>query len=90
MDTCNSISRNIADGYCRRSLNEYLNFLNKSLGSCGKFYSSYYSFFKADQISKDEFESLDKLHYKIENQLLKLIEKLQSKSKNADWEDTFI
>ena len=38
-------------------------FLEISLGSCGDFHSSYYSFFKADQISKDEFESLDKLHY---------------------------
>ena len=90
LDACHSISRNIAEGYCRRSLKEYLNFLNISLGSCEEFNSSYYSFFKADQISKDEFESLDKLHYKIENHLLKLIEKLQSKGKNADWEDTFI
>ena len=89
IDACHSISRNIAEGYCRRNLKEYLNFLNISLGSCGEFHSAYYSFYKADQISKDEFETLDKLHYKIENQLIKLIEKLQNKSKNGDWEDSF-
>jgi four helix bundle protein len=89
IDACQNISRNIAEGYCRRNLKEYLNFLNISLGSCGEFHSAYYSFHKADQISKDEFETLDKLHYKIENQLIKLIEKLQNKSKNGDWEDSF-
>lgn len=45
MDACQSISRNIAEGYCRRSLKEYLNFLNIGLASCGEFHSSYYSFF---------------------------------------------
>src|SRR4030067_1910854 len=43
IDAAHSISRNIAEGYCRRSLKEYLNFLNISLGSCGEFHSCYYS-----------------------------------------------
>jgi len=36
IDAAHSISRNIAEGYCRRSLKEYLNFLNIALGSCGE------------------------------------------------------
>ncbi len=36
MDASLSIQRNIAEGYCRKSINEYLNFLNYSLGSCGE------------------------------------------------------
>jgi four helix bundle protein len=65
VDAAHSISRNMAEGYCRRSLKEYLNHLNIALGSCGEFHSCYYSFYKANMISKEDFESLDALHYKV-------------------------
>ena len=89
IDAAHSISRNISEGYCRRSLKEYLNHLNIALGSCGEFHSCYESFKQADQITDDEYERLDKLHYKVENELLKLIESLQTKQKDAVWEDNF-
>lgn len=89
IDSCHSISRNIAEGYCRRSIKEYLNFLNISLGSCGEFHSSCYSFLKAKQISERDYEELDILHYKVENQLIKLIETLQNKKNKEDWMDSF-
>lgn len=89
IDSAHSISRNIAEGYCRRSLKEYLNHLNYALGSCGEFHSCYESFKQADQITGDEYEQLDKLHYKVENELLKLIESLQKKQKGQAWEDNF-
>ena len=89
IDAAHSISRNISEGYCRRSIKEYLNSLNYSLGSCGEFHSSYYACFKARQISEAEFEVLDVLHYKVENQLIKLIESLQRKQKSNDWIDNF-
>ena len=44
IDAAHSVSRNIAEGYCRRSLKEYLNHLNIALGSCGEFHSCYVSF----------------------------------------------
>ena len=88
IDAAHSISRNIAEGYCRRSLKEYLNYLNFALGSCGEFHSCYVSFKQADQITDDEYEQLDKLHYKVENELLKLIESLQRKQKDQSWEDS--
>ena len=47
------------------------------------------SFKQAVQISDDEYEQLDTLHYKVENELLKLIESLQKKKKDEAWEDTF-
>ncbi len=90
LDACHSISRNISEGYCRRSIKEYLNFLNISLGSCGEFHSSYYSFCKAKQITEKEFEKLDMLHYKIENQLIKLIKKLQEKKDDESWDEKFV
>ena len=89
LDAAHSISRNISEGYCRRSLKEYLNHLNFSLGSCGEFHSCYVSFKKAAQISQDEYEQLDELHYKVENELLRLIESLQNKKKDQVWEDSF-
>ena len=89
IDAVHSISRNISEGYCRRSLKEYLNHLNIALGSCGEFHSCYRSFKQANQITDDEYEQLDQLHYKVENALLKLIESLQKKQKDQTWEDTF-
>ena len=49
----------------------------------------YVSFKRAGQISDDKYEQLDKLHYKVENELLKLIESLQKKQKDQVWEDNF-
>jgi len=89
IDAAHSISRNISEGYCRRSLKEYLNHLNIALGSCGEFHSCYESFKQANQITDDEYEQLDQLHYKVENTLLKLIESLQKKQKDKNWEDNF-
>ena len=89
IDAAHSISRNISEGYCRRSIKEYLNFLNIALGSCGEFHSCYESFKQANQITETEYEQLDQLHYKVENALLKLIESLQKKQKDQNWEDNF-
>jgi len=66
IDAAHRISRNIAEGYCRRSLKEYLNHLNISLGSCGEFHCCYESFKQAHEISDDEYEQMDQLHYKLE------------------------
>ena len=89
IDAAHSISRNIAEGYCRRSLKEYLNHLNIALGSCGEFHSCYESFKQAGQITSAEYDELENLHYKVENELLKLIESLQKKRKDNDWQETF-
>ena len=89
IDAAHRISRNIAEGYCRRSLKEYLNHLNIALGSCGEFHSCYVSCHRADQIADDKIQQLDELHYKVENQLIKLIESLQKKQEDQQWEDNF-
>lgn len=89
IDSCHSISRNIAEGHSRKSISEYLNFLNYSLGSSGEFHSCIYSFVKAGQISQEDFEELDKLHYKTENELIQLIKSLQKKVKAGNWENSF-
>jgi four helix bundle protein len=66
-----------------------LNFLNIALGSCGEFHSCYDSCRQAGQINKAEFEEIEKVHYKVENELLRLIASLQKKAKEGDWADNF-
>src|SRR5438874_12103581 len=69
--SADSIHRNIAEGYCRRSLREYLQFLNISLGSLGEFVSGIHTYRKAEQISEQDFNPLNDLTFKLENGLLK-------------------
>lgn len=89
IDSSHSISRNIAEGYSRKSIKEYLRFLFIGLGSSGEYHSCIVSFYKANQLTKDEFEQLDKLHYKTENELIQLIKSIQKKMKEGTWDDTF-
>ena len=56
IDSSHSISRNIAEGYSRQSIKEYLRFLYIALGSSGEHHSCISSFYKADQITKEEYE----------------------------------
>jgi len=90
LDSIHSISRNIAEGYCRRSIKEYLNFLNIALGSCGESYSSIFAFSEVNFISKKDFDTFDELHYKVENELLALIKSIQNKKKKGNWDEEFI
>ena len=89
LDSSLSIQRNIAEGYCRRSIKEYLNFLNYSLGSCGELYTSMFSFNEANQIKSIDFEKFDQLHYSLENKLINLIRSPQKKKNKGDWNDSF-
>lgn len=80
IDSAHSISRNISEGYCRKSIKEYLQFLNIALASCGEFHSSITSFFRANQITDEVYEQLDSLHYKTENALIQLIKIIATKN----------
>jgi four helix bundle protein len=88
--SADSVHRNIAEGYCRRSIKEYLNFLNISLGSLGESVSGLYSYRKANQVSEEHFERLDSRAYKLENGLLKLVESLERKRNRGDWIDHLV
>lgn len=85
-----SVHRNIAEGYCRRSLKEYLHFLNVALGSLGESVSALRAYRQADQLGEADFERLDALAYKLENGLLRLVESLERKQLSGDWVDTLI
>jgi four helix bundle protein len=88
--SADSVHRNIAEGYCRRSINEYLNFRNIALGSLGESVSGFHAYRKAEQPAEEDFENLDSMAYKLENGLLKLVESLEQKREQGDWIDTLI
>ncbi len=85
-----SVHRNIAEGYCRKSIREYLNFLNIALGSLGENVSGLYAYRKAEQITEQEFATLNELAFKVENELLKLVESLEKKKLEGEWIDSLI
>lgn len=85
-----SVHRNIAEGYCRRSLREYLYHLNVALGSLGESVSGVLVYRQAEQLTEPEFIELNTLAFKLENGLLKLVESLEHKQITGDWVDTLI
>jgi four helix bundle protein len=85
-----SVHRNIAEGYCRRSIKEYLNFLNIALASLGESVSGLYAYHRAEQITEEQFQFLNDSAYKLENGLLKLVESLEYKRENGDWVDSLM
>ena len=82
-----SIHRNIAEGYCRRSIREYIQFLYIALSSLGESVSALCAYHKSRQITDEDFQTLDKLAFKLENGMLKLIERLENKKKQGTWEN---
>ena len=90
ISSSDSVHRNIAEGYCRRSIREYLNFLNIALGSLGESVSGLHAYRQAKQISEEDFTKLNELAYKLENGLLKLVESLEYKRERGDWVDNLM
>lgn len=85
-----SVHRNIAEGYCRRSIREYLQHLNIALGSLGESVSAQFAYGNSGDLSPEKFEELDALAYKLENGLLRLVEALERKRDQNDWIETLI
>jgi four helix bundle protein len=85
-----SVQRNIAEGYCRRSVREYLQFLNFALGSLGESVSGLHAYRQAGQLAEADSAHLDALAFKLENGLLKLVESLERKEMAGDWIDHLV
>ena len=84
-DAAQSVSANIAEGYGRRGLNEYLQFLYISLGSLGETLTRTIGLHRIRQIDDVALANFDELHYEVENRLSRLIEKLEQKRDDGDW-----
>lgn len=88
--SADSVHRNIAEGYCRRSIKEYLQHLYIALGSLGETVSGITACHAAGQIWEADFERLDALAFKLENGLLRLVERLEEKRDAREWIDSLI
>jgi len=84
-DATQSISSNIAEGYGRRSINEYIQFLYYALGSLAETMTRAIGLKQTKQVSAERFHEFDLLHYEVENRLLRLIDKLEQKREDEDW-----
>ncbi len=89
LDSTQSISANIAEGYCRRTLDEYLQYLNIAPGSCGESMKKMIGLEETGYIIHEEFDEFDKTLYSLENKLVALIKSLQAKRRGGSWEDKF-
>lgn len=85
--SADSVHRNIAEGYCRRSVTEYVQFCYYALGSLGESVSGLIACHKAQILSQADFDHLNSLAFKLENELLKLAESLELKKRAGDWID---
>lgn len=87
-DAAQSVSANIAEGYGRRSLPEYLQFLYIAKGSLGECLTRTFGLFQGNCLSERDLCEIDVLHYEVENKLLGLIRPLESKPTENCWQTT--
>jgi len=89
-DSALSVSSNIAEGYCRRSLKENIQFITIALASLGENYSQIFTLTNSNEIDLKWFKEYDKLHYCLENKLINLNKAYISKlTKKDDWKSDY-
>jgi len=89
-DSAFSCSSNIAEGYSRRSLKEYIQFLNIALASIAENYSQIFALYSSNDIDREWFDEYDKKHYSLENKLIKMNKTMIAKIDQNDWKNDYI
>ncbi len=90
-DSILSVSSNIAEGYCRRSVKEDIQFISIALASLGENYSQITALTNSDDINIKWFDEYYKKHYSLENKLIKLNKNyIQKLKQNDDWKNDYI
>jgi four helix bundle protein len=90
-DSIFSVHSNIAEGYCRRSIKENIQYLAISLSSLGENYSQIFTLTNSGDIDIDWFKEYDKKHYSLENKLIQLNQTYISEMKaKEDWKNDYL
>ena len=89
-DSIFSVHSNIAEGYSRRSLKEYIQFINISLSSLAENYSQTFALVSSGDIDKEWFDEYDKKHYSLENKLIQMNKTMISKLDKNEWKNDYV
>ncbi len=89
-DSSLSCPSNIAEGYSRRSLKEYIQYVNISLASLAENYTQIFALFFAGDIDREWFDEYDKKHYSLENKLIKMNKTMLTKVNQNEWKSDYI
>jgi four helix bundle protein len=89
-DSAMSVSSNIAEGYCRRHLKENIQFNTIALASLGENYAQIFNLFNAEELDEEWFDEYDKIHYSLENKLIKLNKtSIENLMNSYDWKNDY-
>ena len=89
-DSALSLSSNIAEGYCRRHLKENIQFNTVALSSLGENFTQIFTLLNAEEIDEEWFDEYDRIHYSLENKLIKLNKtSIESLKANYDWKNDY-
>ncbi len=89
-DSALSCPSNIAEGYSRRSLKEYIQYVNIALASLAENYTQILALFSAGDIDRDWFDEYDKKHYSLENKLIKMNKTMLTKIGQNEWKSDYV
>ena len=87
-DAAQSVSADLAEGYGRRRLPEYVQYLYIAKGSFAEAFTRTCGAWRIQLIEDAEFEPFDRLQYEVENQLLHLISAIEAKRGITEWQDS--
>jgi four helix bundle protein len=87
LDSAVAIPANIAEGYCRRNIGEYIYFLNVALGNLGGLMTRVITLRESAQIDQEAFDWFDQQHAKLETELMNLIRSLEAKRRDEGWDE---
>jgi four helix bundle protein len=89
-DSIFSVHSNIAEGYSRRSLKEYIQYINISLSSLAENYSQIFALLNTNDIEREWFDEYDKTHYSLENKLIQMNKTMITKLDKNEWKNDYV
>ena len=89
-DSIFSVHSNIAEGYSRRSLKEYIQFVNIALSSLAENYSQILALVTSEDIERQWFDEYDKKHYSLENKSIQLNKSMIANIDRNEWKNDYV